>query len=60
VLGPILGIHIKHARRHNEDPDGEVDGVQHVVEHQGLLHARRHQQHHEYRDDEGDEIRRST
>lgn len=42
VLGPVAGIHVKHARRHDEDPNGEIDGVQHIVEHQGLLHARRH------------------
>lgn len=32
VLGPVVGIHVKHARRHNKDPDGEIDGIQHVVE----------------------------
>lgn len=42
MLGPIAGIHVKHARSHDEDPDGEIDGVQHIVEHQRFLHARRH------------------
>lgn len=42
MLGPIAGIHVKHTRRHDEDPDGEIDGIQYVIEHQRLLHARRH------------------
>jgi len=42
VLGPIVGIHIKQARRHNEDPYGEIDGIQYIIEHQRLLHTRRH------------------
>jgi len=42
MLGPIVGIHIKHARRHDEDPNGEIDGIQHVVEYQRLLYSCRH------------------
>lgn len=60
MLAPVGAVHVEHPRRHDEHPDGEIYDVQHVIEDQGLLHARSHQKHHQYGDDEREEIRRMT
>lgn len=39
MLGPVGDIHVEEAGGHDEHPDAQVDGVQYVVEEQGLLHS---------------------
>lgn len=60
VVGPVFRINVKQSGSHDEYPHSQVDNIQDVIENKGLLHASRHDHHHDQRDEKGEEIRRTT
>lgn len=60
VLDPRVGVHVKQPGRHDEDPRGQVDRVEDVVEEHRFAGPERQHAGHQQGDAERDEVRRAT
>ena len=60
MVAPVFAVGVVEAGAEHEDEDGQVDGVERVVEQHRLLHAGQQDQHHQHGQRERQEVGRRT